>query len=130
MVFPYKGPERRESERLEVHFILVYEVHKPLEVRMFIGKREVDALMLDLSEGGMAILTNYDIPIETFLSIKFTLINPNEIDDKRVTLIEIMGQVRYNVLSDKDEYRLGICFTNIDEQSKKAIAGFIRMSFG
>ena len=71
----HKNTEKRKSKRLKAEFIVTYKIDKPVEVHMWISDREVDALMLDLSESGMAILTNYDIPASTTLVIKFTLIN-------------------------------------------------------
>ena len=52
----YKGPERRRATRVRAEFIVIYRVDRPMEVRMWIGNREVNAMMLDLSEIGMGIL--------------------------------------------------------------------------
>ena len=85
--------------------------------------------MADLSEGGMAILTDYDIPILALLSIKFTLINTYAYDDNnRVHTLEMQGDVCNNVLLETKEYRIGINFTRISEQNKRAIADFIKQS--
>lgn len=109
--------------------ILVYRVNQPWKLIMFIGDREVSALMADLSEEGMAILTDYDIPVSALLSIKFTLINAYAYDDNnRVHAVEMQGEVRNNVLLETKEYRIGINFTRINEQSKRAIADFIKHS--
>lgn len=124
----HKNTEKRKSKRLKAEFIVTYKIDKPVEVHMWISDREVDALMLDLSESGMAILTNYDIPASTTLVIKFTLINLYADKDERVTSIKILGEVRYNVLSKESEYRLGISFTQIANEDKHAIAKFIKMA--
>ena len=71
---PFVGPDRRKFKRLQVSFIVFYKVDSPLHVRMLIGEREVNAIMLDLSESGMGILTNYKMPESTLLSIKFILV--------------------------------------------------------
>jgi len=124
----YEGPDRRRAKRLKIHFIVIYHVHRPLKVRMLVGSKEVDAVMLDLSQGGMAILTGYDIPISSILSMKFTLINMSAPKDKRVKTIEAMGQVRYNQAVKKSEYRLGILFTQMPKEDRESILSFISLS--
>lgn len=122
--------ERRRSKRLEANFTFVYQIDKPLSVRMKLGwDSHIDALMVDLSEHGMAILTDNNIPVDTVLSMKFTLINSElkENDENRVRSMEIVGKVCSNILQEKEEYRLGISFTQIDPQDRLAIANFVKM---
>ncbi|MGD9015572.1 MAG: PilZ domain-containing protein [Candidatus Omnitrophota bacterium] len=126
----YKGPERRKSPRVKVDFFVVYKVDRPTESNMWIDDKEVKARMIDLSEIGMAILTNCDIPALTILSLKFTLMNLYTDKVERVKTIEIIGEVRYNKLLAKDEYRLGISFVQIAEEDKQAIAEFKKMAMG
>ena len=124
--------ERRRFKRLNVNFTLTYQVDKPLYLRMTIGwGKEIDALMLDLSEEGMAITTSYNIPVTTLLSIQFTLINSDEADDqKRVRKMNIVGEVKSNLLLADNDYRLGIHFIQIDAQDRMAIADFVKIAFG
>jgi len=124
------GRERRKFERLRVDFILNYRVDTPLEVRMSIGwDSEVDALMVDLSEGGMAILTSCDIPVSSVLSINFTMINLTAVsDENRIKTLSIAGEVRSNFAVDKTDRRLGIRFVQISQKDKEAIADFVRMT--
>jgi len=127
MVKGYEGPERRTRKRLKVNFIIIYQVNKPVHVLMLIGAREIDALMLDLSEVGMAILTNYNIPVATSLFIKFTFINVDAIlEDDRVRSMEMTGEVRNSSPEGRDEYRLGIAFTKMAAKDKAAIADFVK----
>ena len=127
----YSGPERRRHKRIKMSAILIYRVNQPWKLIMFIGDREINALMADLSEAGMAILTDYDIPVLAILSIKFTLINTYAYDDNnRVHAMEMKGEVRNNVLLETKEYRIGINFTQISEQNKRAIADFVKQTTG
>ena len=128
MDIKYKGPERRKHKRLKVNFLVIYSVRKPIDVIMIVGSQVKTAMMLDLSESGMAIVTNYDIPISTILEIKFTLINTHAHDEDRIKTIEIIGQVRYNVQAEKDVHRLGIYFTQITEEDRSAIARFVNLA--
>jgi len=122
----YLGRDRRKFSRLRMRLAVVYQINKPLTVRMQIGDKEIIASALDLSEGGMAISTSYDIPLQTDLLIKFTLFKVE--DDDRVSFygpMEIVGEVRSNNSIEKDLRRLGICFANIEEKDKREIANFI-----
>jgi c-di-GMP-binding flagellar brake protein YcgR len=70
----FSGAERRQFKRLRVQFSVTYLVQKPMEVLMRVGEKKIETTMLDLSEGGMAIRTAVDIPLQTELTINFMLI--------------------------------------------------------
>ena len=120
----YKGPERRKTPRVKIDFFVIYRVNRPTETNMWIGNREVDSRMIDLSEIGMAILTNYDIPASTVLAIKFNLMDLYSERGEKIRTIEIIGEVRYNKLLESNQHRLGISFTQIAEEDKRAILNF------
>lgn len=121
------GSERRQFKRLKATFILTYQINHPLSLRANIGwDTDVVALMLDLSEEGMAISTDYDIPVATIILMKFTLINLEAQGDERIKSIKITGEVKSNILVGKNEHRLGIHFTQIAEKDKFAITEFVK----
>lgn len=126
---PYSGHERRKFSRLRLRLAVVYQVNKPLTLRMQVGDKEILATALDLSEGGMAISTTYDIPQATELLIKFTLFKVDT--GGHVNFygpMEIIGEVRSNITGDDGIHRLGICFRNIDEKDKKEISDFVKLT--
>ena len=126
--------EKRKSQRVNVEFIITYKVEKlaqldkTIQVQMKVSSEEINAIMLDLSESGMAILSSYDIPISTTLLIKFTLINLLATDEERISSIEVSGKVCSNVILKESEHRLGISFIQVTEERKAAIINFIKMS--
>jgi len=125
----YLGRDRRKSQRLRIRLAVVYQINKPLTVRMQAGDKETVASALDLSEGGMAISTNYDIPLQSDLLIKFTLFKVD--NDDRVSFygpMEIVGEVRSNTTIENSLHRLGICFTKLDEKDRQEILNFISMT--
>lgn len=122
----FSGRERRRHLRLEASFTVIYKVDRPLVVRMQIGNKEVYAVMLDLSESGMAIVTHYNIPGSTILSMKFTLVNEKLPKRKQFKTMAITGEVRYGARVKK-ECRLGIRFMKINEADKRSIAHFVEM---
>ncbi len=122
------GKERRKSKRLKVDFTVTYQVNQPLVVRMSVGwNHNIYALMMDLSEDGMAISTDFNIPIGTTLSINFTLINLNaETEEDRIKSMELLGEVKCNTPAGRGEHRLGIQFTKIAPIDKDAIGKFVK----
>jgi c-di-GMP-binding flagellar brake protein YcgR len=126
MVNPYSGPERRKAERVDAAFTLTYSIEKPVTLRIQLGWEDnIDALMLDLSELGMAIVTKHDIPSTTELYMKFIIINFYSEGDKRIYHMEIVGEVVSNLRRPDGSHRLGIRFTKISDADKQAIRDFV-----
>ena len=118
--------ERRKFQRLNAAFTLTYRINHPLSLRMSVGwDVGVSAVMVDLSEDGMAFSTDYDIPVGTIISMKFTLINLDARGDERVESMRISGEVKSNIFVARKEHRLGIKFTQIAEKDKTAITNFL-----
>ena len=127
MANKYSGEERRKFPRANVSFIVVYRVNEPVHVRMMIGNKEAHAIMSNLCEDGMSIMTNYNIPSSAVVSSKFILLNDQALkEDQRVKTIEVTGEVRYSRFMKERAYLLGIHFTNISDTDRSFIAEFIR----
>jgi len=85
--------------------------------------------MLNLSAGGMALVTKYGIPGATLLLIKFTLTSVNKQGEVKIYgPIEARGEVRSNTKWENNTYRLGISFSDIDQKNKLEIARFVQMA--
>ena len=122
----YPGSERRKIKRVRVSLSVIYRVNEPLTVRLLTAEREIRATMLDLSEEGMAILTDYDVPVSTILLMRFTLFRVDKDDVSFYGPLEITGEVRDNVKKD-GECRVGIRFLKIEEDDKREVANFAKM---
>lgn len=123
----FSGKDRRKSPRVKVELVIVYKVNTPLIVSLAVGwDAEVDALVLDLSQTGMAIQTKYDIPVGTVLSLYFTLIDLSKKGENRIDKMSITSEVKTNSMSKSGEYRLGISFIKIEPRDQLAIAEFVR----
>ncbi len=119
--------EQRKFKRIKINLSVVYRLAKPAAVRLLVGNKEVRATMLDLSEGGLSVLTNYDIPESTSLFIKFTLFRVENDDVSFYGPMDITGEVRYNMPLGGNEYRLGIYYKKIKSQDKSEISNFLRI---
>ena len=109
----YTGIEGRGQKRVRVNCTVVYRLNEPPSARFIMQGKDIQARMIDVSQGGMAMVTDYDIPVSTVLSMRFTLLNVNK---EVVTFsgpMEVTGEVRSNVPEEKNEHRLGIWFTKV-----------------
>ena len=107
----------------------MYRVNSPLSVRIIVGHKEVNAIASNLSEGGMAVLTNYGIPTSSLITVKFIAFNDNAFRDQdRSRSMEVQTQVRYNFLTKEKAYRLGVSFIGTSEDDCRFIADFVRMA--
>lgn len=111
----YQGIERRRYKRVPVHLNVSYNVLQPIEAYSFFGNRNFNASTQDISEGGMALVTNCDIPELSLISINFKLIRP----------MKMQAEVRYNITLEPGSHRLGICFKNIAKEDRLAISKFV-----
>lgn len=127
MAEKYLGPERRRFKRVNVNFTLIYRVDAFLSAQIAIeGNTDIDALMLDLSQVGLALLTNYSIPQETNMILKFTLINFSSDIERRTMKMDAVGKVVSNIKIKEGEYRIGINFIQITQEDKDVIDEFVR----
>ena len=121
--------EKREYKRFPVSFTVLYTVKFPFQVRIRIGNSYCSAIAHDIGEGGMALSTDFEIPADSLLSLKFTIINDAAFSrEDRTHDFELDAQVRYCVLEEKITYRLGVSFMNILPSERVYIANYIRIN--
>ena len=92
---------------------------------MQVENKDIRATMIDLSEGGVSILTNHDISEGSILSMKFTLFKVDSDDVSFYGPMDIVGEVKYHHVLANDEYRLGIVFKKVEKDDQGEIASFI-----
>ena len=109
----YNAIERRAHKRVRVNCTVVYRLNEMPSARFTMYGKDLQAKMTDISQTGMGVVTNYDIPVSTVLSMRFALL---KVKDEAVTFsgpTEITGIVKSNVPFGENEHRLGIYFTNM-----------------
>ncbi len=118
---------RRKSERLDTAFTLIYQLEKPLALGIQMGfTSDIDALMLNLSDLGMAIVTKYDLPLGIQLNIKFNIIDLRLQGEARRRQMEITGETVSNTILLNSSHRIGIRFNKISDLDKLAISNFVK----
>jgi c-di-GMP-binding flagellar brake protein YcgR len=109
----YTGIERRGNKRVRMNCTVIYRLNEPVSTRFIMSGKDLEAQMVDISQGGMAMITDYDIPTSTVLSMRFTILKVNKEIINLTGPVEIMGEVRSNVAVEKNGHRLGIYFTKM-----------------
>lgn len=128
MAEEFPGMDRRHFRRIRASISVVYRIDGPLSVRMVTKERAVEATMLDLSEGGLAIATDYNLPVSTLLVMRFSLITVNKYGVGSYGPVEIEGEVRDSSVTQEGLYRIGIAFSKVSDEAKGRIADFVRES--
>jgi c-di-GMP-binding flagellar brake protein YcgR len=110
-----------------------YRVIKPLDLRVKFGDKDIEAEMIDISAGGMAMMSQNPIPPSTILHLKFSLFKLDKSSGSAFFYkpFEIRGQVRSSMRMEKGGFRLGICFQpfNVDNsQEMRAIARTVTLN--
>ncbi len=121
----YDGAEKRKFKRMKVEFSVTYLVQQPLEVVMRVGDKKVQAAMLDLSEEGMAIKAEHDIPQGTQLQIGFVLLYAFTPYENIMQDMQIEGAIVNRVALSDGMFRLGVHFTKIKPEDRKAVIDFV-----
>ena len=120
--------ERRQFKRVNISFTVMYEINSPLAVGMVLEGERKAAIAFDISEAGMGVLINYDLPISTIVTLKFAIVDlaASRIEDQYRSM-ELEGEVRYSLyVKEKYAYRVGIRFINISNKERKFIAKFVK----
>ena len=109
----YPGMERRTHRRVRMNCTIIYRSNEPVSARFIMDGEDIEAKMLDVSQGGLAMITDHDIPISTRLSMRFTLFKVNRDVMNFSGPVEVTGEVRSNIPLESNAHRLGINFTKV-----------------
>ncbi len=121
----HMGKERRQHKRAPVNFNLLYKVQLPAQVRVQVGKMERPAFVQDISEGGLGLLINSEIPPEALLKVKFSLTSKDEQGVKKTQNFELDVQVCY-CMRVKNAYRVGVSFVNIVMSERLFVSNYVK----
>ena len=122
-----QGKDRRIYKRIYASFGLMFNVKSPFEVRVQFGERDVDAIAVDIGEGGIGMLTNGVIPIGTRVEMKFKIFNESEHElQGSYRAFELQGDVRYSVVTRESDYRLGVQFVIVTAEERQFLTDYVR----
>jgi hypothetical protein len=117
----HQREEKRSHTRLRMNCTVVFRLNEPASTRFIMSGQDMEAKMTDISQGGMALVTNYDIPLATELSMRFTLLKVMREVVNFSGPMEIEGEVKSNIPCGDNEHRLGIYFTKTKKINTKVL---------
>jgi hypothetical protein len=101
-----------------------YKVHSPEHLRLELGEKDMEATTLDLSTVGLAFLSKHQIPVWSRLILKFIFFGSKEGSVNIVKPVEVEAEVK-SCLPYENEFRLGVCFRNLDQERRFELVRFI-----
>jgi len=113
MLHTYEGIERRSNKRFRMNCTVIYRADESWDARFSLQGQDLRAKMLDISQNGMAMVTDQDIPVATVLSMRFTLLKVDKELVKFLSPMDVIGEVRSNIPVTEHQHRLGISFTKM-----------------
>jgi c-di-GMP-binding flagellar brake protein YcgR len=123
------GRDRRRFQRLKVNLDVCFRVESPIALRGMLGDRRIEAILLDIGQGGMALLSPHNIPPEAELVLEFSLFKTDRMGLVSFSdPIEISGEVRSSILIENGQYRLGISFKALRCGQGNEITDFVAAS--
>ncbi|MFA5256364.1 MAG: PilZ domain-containing protein [Candidatus Omnitrophota bacterium] len=120
--------ERRRKKREGLRTIAEYRTLKVPKVPAFKAPHNiVKAPLLDISIGGCALESPYDIPPQVKISIRIDpLAFAIGTSEKRKDPLEMTGRITSSINKGHDQYRLGVCFTSIKKKDVDLIKRFMK----
>lgn len=118
--------ERRKYPRIDLNLNIYYRIRNPRSIVILLGDEEVEAASLNLSEGGIALVTECNIPVGTLISMKLALANDTRY--RRFSPygpMEMSGQVRSNTLLPQAKNRLGVYFMEMETRDRHTLRNFV-----
>jgi c-di-GMP-binding flagellar brake protein YcgR len=121
----------RRFQRLALDAEIKFKQFTDYERKIYYEDKEMDAVAVDISEGGIGIQTPRFIPEKTCLEIWISLSGLNP-EGQMVFYgpVRVMGKVRWVIPWEDKTFRMGICFLDMQEEDKKTITNFIRAHMG
>ena len=118
--------ERRKFKRLRVNLSVLCRVMAPYAMITLTQGEEFEAKTADLSEGGMALVTDKCLPLGTELFCKFVIYENDTLGSvKFYQILTVFSQVRSIISIDGVLYRVGLCFEELDADKKEKVKDII-----
>lgn len=119
--------ERRRHKRLRINLSVLYSIRSPQFVRDLLGGRHFEAQTIDISEGGVAILTQHYLPTSTLIKMRMIIVESDSSGTiKFYNPLSVYGEVRSVIQSLDNEYRVGLCFQKVDKIKQEKLQDILK----
>lgn len=114
------GKERRQFPRVTETATIFYSIKSGSTVFEY-GGENYNAIAIDISEGGVGLITAHNLDEHTIIFMRFILFGAMP------KSIEADGEVKYILFNVKEKaYRIGIQFTGLAKESKEFIRALVK----
>ena len=116
--------EKRRYQREQAAFAITYKIKAPLSARNEFGVTEHDGIASNLSEEGLSLFTNFELPVGALLIVQFRLIsNVGETAEDRSRKMELEAEVRHcEKALVRASYIVGLHFNRLSDANRAYIA--------
>lgn len=119
--------DHRKHQRVPATFIVTYKLKSTIDVALKLMDKEMPAVAVDISEGGMGLDVAQNIPVGAFVRLKFMMLNDlATLEPERQRQFLLDAECRFSEPTPVKSYRVGVKFNHISKEDKKFITEFIR----
>ncbi|MCU0666470.1 MAG: PilZ domain-containing protein [Candidatus Omnitrophica bacterium] len=130
MTVSYSGFDKRKHKRFRIQLVVTYRREAVLDVVIRHGDKNEKGLLLDISEGGISLLSHMDISVGSILYVQFSFAQVKDFGLDLTGDIKLRGQVRYCTVEKDNMYKLGVCFVDVKDKARKDIESFLFFAQG
>lgn len=123
--------DSRRFERLSLNTAVKFRRYSDYDRRAFADDKEIEAVALDIGEGGIGLQSGIMVVVKTYLQMTISLSSLNK--EGEVIFygpLCVNGKVRWVVPWDDHTFRMGISFLDMSEEERKGIQDFINGHVG
>ncbi len=118
--------DRRRFPRFDCNFTVWCRIEEPWYLRRQFQDDEFEATTINLSAGGVGLLSEHNVAPNTALCLTFVLFkenNPGELRWRKP--LQVRGRVCYSLSTEDNRFRLGLCFTEVPTEYSQELSDFL-----
>lgn len=116
-----ENTEKRKFKRKQITLVVTYHDNMVLGMQVRRGKSEYSATMIDISEEGMALLTDMNLPKGAMMTVKFSLADKK---DQAPKIALLTAKVMNAAPAGQGRFRVGIQFQDLNKENRERLKAF------
>lgn len=119
--------EKRKFKRKKISIAVTYQDNTVLDIRMRRGKRDYEATMIDISEEGMGLLTDMDLPKGAMMMVKFSMADNKDKSANPKGVALLTAKIMYSEAAGPGRFRVGIEFRDVNKENRERLRTFCQI---
>jgi len=120
--------DKRKYQRYGCNMTVWCKVQEPQDVRTQFADREIEATALNVSEAGVGLLSDQQIPKHSMISLTLVMFKGNSEGEVRGQKpLQFQGTVCYSqpAMDEENKFRLGVSFTSVPQDYREQLSNFL-----